>query len=149
MAQRRAPLSKPPGMPICVLDASVAIAALIQEVQSNRALAILREIIADSAAVPPIWRFEVGNVLLLAERRRKLTAAARREHLEDLSRLPIVVDHEAAGHAWNDTMVLAARHDLTLSDASYLELSLRRLLPLAAFDAALQKAARSASVALL
>jgi hypothetical protein len=72
---------------------------LIQEDQSNRARAIPREIIEDSAAVPPIWRFEVGNVLLLAEGRRRLTATARREHLEDLSRLPILVDHEAAGHA--------------------------------------------------
>jgi predicted nucleic acid-binding protein len=136
-------------MPICVLDASVAIAALIQEDQSDRARAILREIIKDSAAVPPIWLFEVGNVLLLAERRRKLSATARREHLEDLARLPIVVDHEATGHAWNDTMIQASRHDLTLYDGSYLELSLRRQLPLATFDMTLQKAARSANVALL
>jgi len=136
-------------MPICVLDASVAIAALIQEEQSSRARAILREIIEDSAAVPPIWLFEVGNVLLLAERRRRLTATARREHLEDLSRLPIVVDHEATGHAWSNTMVLAASHDLTLYDGAYLELSLRRQLPLATFDAALRKAARSANVVLL
>jgi predicted nucleic acid-binding protein len=136
-------------MPICVLDASVAIAALIQEDHSNRARTILREIIGDSAAVPPIWRFEVGNVLLLAERRRRLTATARREHLEDLSRLPILVDHEAAGHAWSDTMILAARHNITLYDGSYLELSLRRQLPLATFDTALQKAARAANIALL
>lgn len=136
-------------MAICVLDASVAIAALIQEDHSDRARAILREIIEDGAAVPPIWLFEVGNVLLLAERRRRLSATARREHLEDLSRLPIVVDHEATGHAWNDTMMLAARHDLTLYDGSYLELSLRRHLPLATFDTALQKAARSANIALL
>ena len=136
-------------MPVCVLDASVAIAALIKEEQSDRALAILREIIGDGAAVPPIWLFEVGNVLLLAERRGKLTATARREHLEDLSRLPIVVDHEATGHAWTNTMDLAASHQLTLCDGAYLELSLRRQLPLATFDIALQKAARSANVALL
>jgi predicted nucleic acid-binding protein len=136
-------------MPTCVLDASVAIAALIQEDQSDRARAILREVIRDSAAVPPIWLFEVGSVMLLAERRRKLTATARREHLEDLSRLPIVVDHEATGRAWSDTMVLAARHHLTLYDGAYLELSLRRQLPIATFDTALQKAARSANVALL
>jgi predicted nucleic acid-binding protein len=136
-------------MPICVLDASVVIAAMIQGDQSSRARAILREIIEDSAAVPPIWPFEVGNVLLLAERRHKLTAVARREHLEDLSRLPILVDHEATGHAWNDTMILAVRHDLTLYDGAYLELSLRRQLPLATFDVALQRAARSASITLL
>ena len=136
-------------MAICVLDASVAIAALIQEDQSDRARAILRDIIEGGAAVPPIWLFEVGNVLLLAERRRKLSATARREHLEDLSRLPIVVDHEAIGRAWNDTMILAARHDLTMYDGSYLELGLRRHLPLATFDAALQEAARSANVTLL
>ncbi|HEY7579980.1 MAG TPA: type II toxin-antitoxin system VapC family toxin [Acetobacteraceae bacterium] len=136
-------------MPICVLDASVAIAAVIEGEQSDAAHDILREVIGDSAAVPPLWFFEVGNVLLLAERRRSLTAAARLEHLDDLSRLPITVDHEGTRHAWRETMALADRHRLTLYDAAYLELCLRLGLPLASFDAALRTAAKAANVLLL
>jgi predicted nucleic acid-binding protein len=46
-------------------------------------------------------------------------------------------------------MILAAGHDYTLYDGTYLELSLRRPLPLATLDTALQKAAKSANIALL
>jgi predicted nucleic acid-binding protein len=136
-------------MPFCVLDASVAIAALIEEEQSDGARHILRQIIDESATVPPLWFFEVGNVLLLAGRRRSLSASTRREHLEDLSRLPIVVDYATTDQAWHATMELAERHSLTLYDAAYLELSLRLGLPLASFDAALRKAAKAANVRLL
>jgi predicted nucleic acid-binding protein len=44
---------------------------------------------------------------------------------------------------------LAQRHRLTLYDAAYFELSLRRGLPLATFDAALRRAANAANAALL
>ena len=112
----------------CVLDASVTIAALIEEDRSDEARLILHNVISDGAAVPSLWPLEVGNILLLAERRRSLTAAARRDHLPDLSRLPIVIDHETARHAWHGAMALAERHGLTLYDAAYLELSVRRAL---------------------
>jgi predicted nucleic acid-binding protein len=136
-------------MPVCVLDASVTIAALIEEDRSDEARRILRDVVSDSAAVPGLWLLEVGNVLLLAERRKSLSAAARRDHLADLSRLPIVIDHATASHAWHDTMALAERHGLTLYDAVYLELSLRQQLPIATFDAALRRAAEAANVPLL
>jgi predicted nucleic acid-binding protein len=134
---------------VCVLDASVAIAALIEEDRSDEARRILCEVGNDGAVVPALWYLEVGNILLLAGRRRSLGSAAGREHLADLSRLPIAIDHETTRHAWNDTMGLAERHGLTLYDATYLELSLRRQLPLATFDAALQRAAKAAGVPLL
>jgi predicted nucleic acid-binding protein len=136
-------------MPVCVLDASVTIAVLIEEDRSEEARSIVRRIVDDCAEVPSLWYFEVGNVLLLAERRRALTASARRDHLQDLARLPIVIDHEATRRAWSETMALAERHGLSLYDASYLELSQRRQLPLASFDAALRRAAKAANVPLL
>jgi predicted nucleic acid-binding protein len=136
-------------MPVCVLDASVTIAALIEEDRSEEARRIFQGIANDSAAVPSLWLLEVGNILLLAERRKSLGAAARRDHLADLSRLPIIIDHATASHAWHDTMALAERHGLTLYDAVYLELSLRHQLPLATFDVALRRAANAAKVPLL
>jgi predicted nucleic acid-binding protein len=136
-------------MPSLVLDASVTISALIEEDQSEEARAILNIVAKDGAVVPPLWPLEVGHILLRAERRRWLDAAGRRRHLQQLSRLPIAVDPEMASHAWHDTMALAEKHRLTLYDATYLELSLRRGLPLATFDAALRHAAVAASVKLL
>jgi len=133
----------------CVLDASITIAALIEEERSDEARGVLRAVIDGSAVVPGLWALEVGNILLILERRRLLTAIARREHLDDLSRLPIVVDHETTARAWQETMTLAERHVLTLHDAAYLELSLRRQLPLATFDEALRKAAAAVNVHVL
>jgi predicted nucleic acid-binding protein len=138
-----------PREPICVLDASVAVAAMIAEDRSDTARRILCDISRNSAVVPNLWFLEVGNTLLIAERRRSLKPAARRDHLADLARLPIMVDSETASQAWNDSMGLAERHRLTLHDAAYLELALRRRLPLATFDAALGRAATTAGVALL
>ncbi len=136
-------------MPSLVLDASVTISALIEEDQSDEARGILEAIARDGAVVPALWTVEVGHILLRAQRRGLLDAAVRRAHLRNLSRLPIAVDHEMAGHAWHDTMDLAERHGLTLYDATYLELSLRRGLPLATFDAALRRAANAAGAKLL
>lgn len=136
-------------MVMCVLDASITIAALIEEERSDEARGVLRAIIGKSAIVPGLWALEVGNILLILERRRALTGIARREHLDDLSRLPIVVDHETTARAWRDTMALAENHRLMLYDAAYLELSLRRQLPLATFDEALRKAASALNVQVL
>jgi hypothetical protein len=41
----------------------------------------------EGAAVPGIWHLEIGNSLLMAERRQKISAAARVAELEDLARL--------------------------------------------------------------
>jgi predicted nucleic acid-binding protein len=132
-----------------VLDASATIPVLIEEDRSDAARAILTRIVSEGAVVPALWPLEVGNILLVAERRRLLSATERRGHLEDLFRLPIAIDQETAGRAWRETMVLAERHGLSLYDATYLELSLRRGLPLATYDTALIRAAAATGVAVL
>jgi predicted nucleic acid-binding protein len=96
--------------------------------------------------VPSIWALEIGNVLLVAERKKRITREQRQKALHILMELPIVVDTMTAHHAWLETMELAERYSLTLYDASYLELSLRRSLPLATFDKSLQRAAELAGV---
>jgi predicted nucleic acid-binding protein len=63
--------------------------------------------------------------------------------------LPIQVDSETDKQAWGATLRLAERHQLTLYDAAYLELALRRSLPLAALDEDLRRAARAEKMRLL
>jgi predicted nucleic acid-binding protein len=74
--------------------------------------------------------------------RRELAFAA-------LAALPITVDPDSATHAWSLSVDLADRSRLTVYDAAYLELSLRRKLSLATLDMQLAQAARSAGVAVL
>lgn len=62
---------------------------------------------------------------------------------------PIEIDDETAGRAWREALALAETYHLTVYDAAYLELALRRSLPLATFDAALRSAAATAGVPLL
>jgi predicted nucleic acid-binding protein len=132
-----------------VLDASVALAVALQQANRHLAAPIMALVVEDSAAVPCIWHLEVGNVLLLAERRGTISPADRVGALENLLRLPVEVDLDTPTRAWRDTLALAERHRLTLYDASYLELSQRRALPLATFDAALRRATVGVGVKLL
>ncbi|MDR3538283.1 MAG: type II toxin-antitoxin system VapC family toxin [Acetobacteraceae bacterium] len=136
-------------MPQLVLDASVAVSAVLEEEQSDLAHAVLLQVAAQGGVVPNLWHLEVGQTLLVAERRRRIDAASRHAVLGELAALPIVVDLGTARQAWRDTTTLAERHGLTLYDAAYLELSLRLGLPLASFDDALRRAATTEGVTLL
>ncbi len=136
-------------MSILVLDASVAVAAVLPEPNSSNAQAILARIVDDGAVVPALWYLEVGNTLLVAERRGSVAIGDHKASLRRLAAFPIVADLETSTRAWRETIELAERHRLTLYDAAYLELSLRRGLPLATFDAALRRAANAVNVPLL
>jgi predicted nucleic acid-binding protein len=54
--------------------------------------------------------------------------------------LPLHIDVETDRQAWGAALQLAERHRLTLYDAAYLELALRRGLPLASLDGELRTA---------
>lgn len=136
-------------MAALVLDASVVLAVALQETNRELAIPILAIVVDDGAVVPGIWHLEVGNILLLAERRGTISAADREAALQYLLQLPVTVDPDTVSRAWRDSLVLAERYRLTLYDAAYLELSARRSLPLATFDAALRRAAAAVGVKLL
>ena len=101
------------------------------------------------AVVPNLWHLEVGQTLLVAERLGRMDRSQRLSAVEHYSDLPIEVDQVTASHAWLEIMVVAEQYRLSLYDAAYLELSLRRALPLATFDAAMRRGATAAGIALL
>ncbi len=55
---------------------------------------------------------------------------------------------QSHAHAWSDTLALARGHNLTAYDAAYLELAIRRSLPLAIIGGKLKLAAETVGVAL-
>jgi predicted nucleic acid-binding protein len=136
-------------MPSLVVDASVAVSWLIAAEQSAATQRVLDRVGRDGAVVPGIWPLEVANVLLVAERRRKIAAAARAAALKLLSTLPVEIDPETATQAWAGTLHLAERFGLTAYDAAYLELAQRASLPLATLDDELRAAGKSCGVTLL
>lgn len=124
-----------------VLDASMAIAWLFDDESSEAADAAMEHVADFGAVVPSLWRLEVANVLTISMRRGRCDADFVDRSLTRFGELAIEVDDATSFHAWNQTLRLAWDHGLTIYDASYLELALRRGLPLASCDKALNKAA--------
>lgn len=132
-----------------VLDSSLTIAWFVPDERSTPTQALLERAGEDGAVVPDFWRMEIGNALILATRRKRLTASQRADALRHLTSLPIDVDSETSLHAWDATLQLAERFRLTLYDACYLELAQRRKLPLATLNKELRAAGRALGVPLL
>jgi len=124
-----------------VLDASVAVAWCFEDESTPAAWALLDRLRAAPGHVPALWALEIGNILLGAERRRRITQARTVEFLGILGDLDIRVDPELPGRAFRDVLPLARERRLTTYDATYLELAMRLGLPLATKDTALTRAA--------
>jgi predicted nucleic acid-binding protein len=132
-----------------VLDGSATVAWLIPDERTAASQRVLDQVGDNGAIVPMLWRLEIGNALLLAVRRKRMSKPDRAEALSKLSDLPIEIDSEPFIHAWASTLALADRFNLTLYDACYLELAQRRGLPLATLDKDLRKAAKALDIPLL
>jgi predicted nucleic acid-binding protein len=132
-----------------VLDSSVTLAWVYRGETTDAIRQVFIRLSEDGAWVPGLWKLEVANILQMGVRRKRHDAAFRDATLADLGELPINIDPETDRQAWGATAQLAERHRLTLYDSAYLELSLRRGLPLATLDTELRKAARAEGVALL
>lgn len=130
-----------------VLDCSVAVAWFFEDEADAYAESVEDAMASAAAVVPSLWRLEVANALLVGERRRRATEAKVTQFLTLLNSLPITPDDETTARAWSDTLHLARAHDLSAYDAAYLELALRRGLPVATLDHKLKAAARAAGVA--
>jgi len=129
-----------------VLDASVTMAWLFEDHGDPACLALLDLLAEHRAHVPTLWALEVSNVLLGAERRGRMLSAETERFLRLLGGLPILLDPETPLRAGGRTLVLARAHGLSAYDAAYLELALRRGLPLATRDSALAEAAATEGV---
>lgn len=129
-----------------VLDGSVTLAWLFHDEKDPYADAIIAKLPDLAMLVPRLWHLEVGNVLLVGERRKRCTQADTTSWLSFLSKMPVHVDGATENRAWSDTISLARQHDLSEYDAAYLELALRERVPLATLDGKLEAAARAAGV---
>lgn len=130
-----------------VLDASVALSWCFEDQQTPFTEATLAALKGNaSPVVPPLWMYEILNVLALARRKHLMDKATAATLWGKMSRAAEVVEN--AGDTANKIMELSERHGLTAYDAAYLELAFRESLPLATLDDDLKKAARAAGVRL-
>lgn len=132
-----------------VVDNSVIMAWCFADAGGEYADRILDRLVSEEVLVPATWPLEVGNVLLVAEKRKRLTQADSIRFLALLGNLPITVEQETPDRMLKEILALAREYNLSTYDASYLDLAMRKGLPLATLDEALIKAAAKSKVAVL
>ena len=135
--------------PAFVVDCSIAMAWLFNDEATPKTAVLLNRLATQTALVPAWWFIEITNVLAMAERKGRIKPTESDAFIADLSKLGIERDDEAPDRAFTHLLALCRRHRLTSYDAIYLDLAVRRNLPLATLDDALRKAAHKVGVRLL
>ncbi len=124
-----------------VIDASVASAWLLDDESDQFADDAYAALQVNRGLVPQHWHFEVRNALIMAERRSRIFADEVDLGLHRLDQMTTQWLDTDATPDLNTTFALARRHRLSFYDSLYLELALRRNIPLATLDSALDRAA--------
>jgi predicted nucleic acid-binding protein len=124
-----------------ILDCSITVSWCFEDQASNYADRTLDLLTKTEALVPSLWPLEVANVLLVAERKQRITEAESLRFINLLRTLPISVDDQTSACAVTDTLSLARRLKISSYDAAYLELAVRLGLPLATLDEILRNRA--------
>ena len=131
-----------------VLDNSIVMAWCFNDEISQYADRVLGCFEEYEAIVPAIWPLEVSNVLLVAERKQRLTETDSIRFLALINELPITVQQESPDRMLKEILSLGRERNISSYDASYLDLAMRAGLPIATEDVALIKAAKQCNVPL-
>ena len=131
-----------------VLDNSVVMSWCFKDETNRYADAVLDKLSEAKAIVPSIWPLEVVNVLLVAERNKRLQQAASVRFITLLLQLPIEVEQEGPEKMMRELLALARSTNLSSYDASYLDLAMRKNCPIATLDKRIRDAAKDVSVAI-
>ena len=131
-----------------VIDASVVLAWMLPDEQSDRAEAVISRVAADQAFAPSLLLLEVGNALLQAQRRKRIARSMRAELLEAFTALPLMLEPISAA-SMMEAGHIAEAHSLSLYDGVYVALAASRNCRLATFDRRLARAAAAVGVELI
>lgn len=135
--------------PVFVLDTSFALAWILDEEQEKRIDAVFDLLNQRSAVVPSLWFYEVSNALLMNEKRGRLSQTDTVRAITLLNALPLIIDSDCETRAFREIIALARTHNLTVYDATYLDIAMRMSLPLATLDNSLMRASQSLHVKIL
>ena len=128
-----------------VLDCSVTVAWFFKDEFSRYSEHVRQTLLFEGAVAvtPVLWSAEVTNALFQAERRKRIEPEKVTQALDILARMPINTDLLPIGSMLR-VLHLCRTHRLTAYDALYLELALRRNIPLATQDKSLATSAIAA-----
>lgn len=129
-----------------VIDNSVFVAWCMSDEEDPLAVAAMARVTEYGGVVPRIWWYELRNVLLMNERRKRISRQEVSDTLADSRALGISVDDR---HDEHQLIEFSRRFQLTVNDAAYLEVASRLRLPLATLDRRLREAAEALGIAIL
>lgn len=132
-----------------VVDCSAAMPWLFSDEATAKTTELLNRLKSETGLVPALWFIEIANVLAVAERKSRITPQQSAAFITDIGTLDIEIDNDGPTRAFSYLLPLCRMHKLSSYDATYLDLALRREIPLATLDEALRKAARALGVKLL
>ena len=132
-----------------VLDNSVSAAWFFSDESNSYTEGVFQAVTEDGGAITPaLWPIELANALVVAERRKRITASQRGAFLDSLGSLDIEVQLLIMEQIFDEGISLATTYRLSVYDATYLGLAIQQQLPLATQDRELIRAAKEAGVAL-
>ncbi|MCB2149478.1 MAG: type II toxin-antitoxin system VapC family toxin [Deltaproteobacteria bacterium] len=117
-----------------VIDNSVVMAWCFEDETNAYADGVLEKMAETTAFVPSVWSLEVVNVLLVAERRKRLKQAESVRFIALLNQLPIIVDQDRPEKMLSELLALGRSTGLSSYDAAYLHLAMKNDCPLATVD---------------
>jgi predicted nucleic acid-binding protein len=129
-----------------VIDASVTLPWFLVDERTSFTDSLLDAINKIEYWAPSVWRLEIPNALLVAERKRRIDRARRLEALDQAARLRIKVDPDLPD--MQAISAVAERRQLSTYDAAYLELALRLSFGIITLDQHLARAALAEGVPL-
>jgi predicted nucleic acid-binding protein len=132
-----------------VLDASITLSWCFSDEATPETITLLEQLESETAFVPERWSLEVGNILISAERRKRISYANITEFISLLQNLNIKTDYETSSRGFREIISLSHSEKLTTYDAAYLELAMRLGLPLATKDVQLAKVAKKMGIKLM
>jgi predicted nucleic acid-binding protein len=132
-----------------VLDASTTLAWCLDDERDGRAVDVLARLSQEDAVSPAIWPLEVANGLRSAERRGRIDERELPAVRQLLAALPVAIEEVPLSRALADVLPLARSLAISAYDASYVDLAIRRGVPLATSDDLLARAATAAGAELL
>lgn len=129
-----------------VLDCSLTMTWCFSDEATSHTRSALKGLESSIALVPSLWPYEVGNILVVAQRRNRISRAQCETFLALLAQLPIEISSAPNLNSITHIVDIARDYGLSAYDAAYLELSLRHGVPIATLDKGLRKAAKAAGI---
>jgi predicted nucleic acid-binding protein len=129
-----------------VIDVSFVASLILPDEHNRKSEEMLLLASQSDIFAPALWPFEVANLLIFAQRRKRISGALLPRLSDAIDALPVMVESPLTSRQRRDVIALANEQDLTAYDSGYLELAMRSGSSLLTLDTKLKRAAKSVGV---